>query len=91
MNEIEKIIAPARHSLQRVPLTESMVNGGTIGKLQRALEEKEALIRDLTKALGFYADEQNYDEKVGDNQWGPWIPVLEDRGQRASVLIQRSE
>lgn len=39
MNEIEKIIAPARHSLQHVPLTESMVIGGTIGKLRRALEE----------------------------------------------------
>ncbi|GIP25528.1 hypothetical protein J23TS9_06580 [Paenibacillus sp. J23TS9] len=46
--DIEKMIAPARHSLQHVPLTESMVIGGTIGKLQRALEEKDAVIKELT-------------------------------------------
>ncbi|MEC0239470.1 hypothetical protein P4H66_06320 [Paenibacillus dokdonensis] len=45
--DIEKMIAPARHSLQHVPLTESMVIGGTIGKLQRALEEKDAVIKKL--------------------------------------------
>ncbi|KHF33444.1 hypothetical protein CM49_04392 [Paenibacillus sp. P1XP2] len=51
MTEIEKAIASARHSLQYVPMTESVVIGGALGLLLRTLKERDDEIESLKQQL----------------------------------------
>lgn len=47
MTEIEKAMAGARQALQHVPLMAGSIIGGALGKLARALMEKDAEIESL--------------------------------------------
>ncbi|WP_160045688.1 hypothetical protein [Paenibacillus sp. USDA918EY] len=48
---MDKEIAAARQALQHVPIMEGRIIGGALGKLDRALKEKDAEIESLKQQL----------------------------------------